>query len=104
MFSITRSPSVAVVSEIAPIWMTASSFRLSSHGMSSARWNYIRDLMLGEIAPFRIVATQNVAHHDISRASLIEAGHYVRSDKSGPAGYQKHIPLATTRVRGKPLP
>ncbi len=35
LFSITRSPSVAVVSEIAPMWMTASSLRPSSQAISS---------------------------------------------------------------------
>src|ERR1035441_5104054 len=35
LFSITRSPSAAVVSEMAPMWMTASSLRLSSQAINS---------------------------------------------------------------------
>src|SRR6185437_16183758 len=48
LVSITRSPSVAVVSEIAPMWMTASSLRPSSQprssdgGTKSASWRLAR--------------------------------------------------------------
>src|SRR5262249_34866040 len=50
------------------------------------------------------IGAQDVAHHDIGRAGLIEAGHYVRPDKSGPAGYQEHSYPRHYRLRGKPLP
>ncbi len=36
LLSITRSPSVAVVSEMAPMWMTASSLRPDSQAIRSA--------------------------------------------------------------------
>ena len=48
LFSVTRSASVTVVSEIAPMWMTASSLRPSSHaisspgGTTSATWRLAR--------------------------------------------------------------
>jgi hypothetical protein len=48
LVSITRSPSVAVVSEIAPRWITASSRRPDSHaeswegGTKSASWRFAR--------------------------------------------------------------
>ncbi len=48
LLSITASPSRAVVSEIAPRWMTASSLRPSSQrgrsagGMKSASWRFCR--------------------------------------------------------------
>ena len=67
LVSITRSPSVAVVSEIAPRWITASSLRPSSQSISSRRRHDVCELALGEVAPLAVTAEQ-VAHHDIAAA------------------------------------
>ena len=73
--------------------MTASSLRPSSQrnrsagGTTSATWR------LREIAPFA-VAAEHVVDDDIGPPGLVEARDDVRSDKSGPAGDQKHPCLA----------
>ena len=89
LVSITRSPSVAVVSEIAPRWMTASSRRPFSQSASSRRRHDIGELALGEIAPFAVMA-EHVANGDVGAAGVIQRGHDVRSDKTGAPGHQQH--------------
>ena len=54
LFSITASPSVAVVDEIAPRWTTASSLRPSSQPSRSGGRTKSARLVVGEIAPFAV--------------------------------------------------
>ena len=89
LVSITRSPSVAVVSEMAPRWMTASSRRPFSQSGSSRRRHDVGELALGEIAPFAVMA-EHVANRDVGAAGVIQRGHDVRSDKTGATGHQQH--------------
>src|SRR5579872_6788362 len=49
----------------------------------------IGELAFGEIAPFAGIAEQ-VTYNDIRAARLVECGHYIRSDKTGPTGHQQH--------------
>ncbi len=49
----------------------------------------VGELALGEIAPFAILA-EHVAHGDIGAARVIQRGHDIRSDKTGPPGHQQH--------------
>ena len=67
LVSRTRSPSVAVVSEMAPRWMTASSLRPSSQRDQLARRHHVGELALAEIAPLAGVA-ERVVDHDVARA------------------------------------
>ena len=46
-------------------------------------------LALGEVAPFAAVAEQ-VADGHIRAARLVERGHDIRPDKTGPTGHQQH--------------
>jgi hypothetical protein len=64
LVSITRSPSVAVVSEMAPRWMTASSRRPFSQSHQFGGRHEIGQLALGEIAPFAVMA-EHVAHRHV---------------------------------------
>ena len=98
LVSITRSPSVAVVSEIAPMWMTASSLRPSSQREQVGRRHDIGDLPLGEVAPLAVGA-EHVVDHDIGAPGLVEARDHIRPDKSGPAGDQKHAQPAVVWFR-----
>ena len=66
LFSITRSPSVAVVSEMAPMWMTASSLRPCEPGHQFGRRHQVGDLALGQIAPFGVVLAEQVVDHDVA--------------------------------------
>src|ERR1700675_4712354 len=84
LVSITRSPSVAVVSEMAPKWIMASSRRPFTQSGSCA----VGELALGEIAPFSVMAKQ-IANGDIGAARVIQRGHDVRSDKTGAPGHQQ---------------
>ncbi len=49
----------------------------------------VRELALGEIAPFAVVA-EHIAHGDIGAAGVVQRGHDVRSDKTGAPGHQQH--------------
>lgn len=89
LVSMTRSPSVAVVSEIAPRWMIASSFRPASHCISSAGGTTSASCPLGEIAPFP-VAPKKIAYGHVRPARIVKGGDDVRSDKTGSAGHQQH--------------
>ena len=89
LVSMTRSPSVAVVSEIAPRWMIASSRRPLQPVHQFGRRHDVRELALGEIAPFAVVAEQ-VADRHVGPARVIQRGHDVRSDKTGATGHQQH--------------
>ena len=89
LVSITRSPSVAVVSEIAPRWMTASSRRPFSQCQQLRRRHDVGELALGEIAPFAVMA-EHIANGDIGAAGVIQRGHDVRPDKTGATGHQQH--------------
>src|SRR5580692_9578920 len=84
LFSMTASPSVAVVEEMAPMCTTASSLRPSSQRNRSAGGT---KLAIGEIAPLA-VAAENVVDGNVGAAGLVEARHDVRSDEPGPAGDQ----------------
>ena len=53
------------------------------------RWHDVHQLTLGEIAPFAVPAEQ-VAHHHVGAAGVIQRGHDVRSDKTGATGHQQH--------------
>ena len=53
------------------------------------RWNDVHKLTFGEIAPFAVPAEQ-VAHHHVGAARVIQRGHDVRSDKTGATGHQQH--------------
>ncbi len=100
---ITWSPSVAVVSEIAPRWMIAWSLRPCSQRSSSRRRHEVGELPLGEIAPLAVVA-EVVADGHIRPARVVQRGDHVRSDKPGPAGHQQHAPLKSLNLRRRPLP
>ena len=89
LVSITRSPSVAVVSEIAPMWMTASSLRPSSQREQVGRRHDVGDLALGRLRHLPSVA-EHVVDGDVGAPGLVEARDHVRADESGPAGDQKH--------------
>ena len=52
-------------------------------------WNDVHELALGQIAPFAVPAEQ-VAHHHIGAAGVVQRGHDIRSDKTGAAGHQQH--------------
>ena len=63
---------------------------------------------LGEVAPLAVMAEQ-VAHHDVAAARVVQRGHDVRSDKTGAPGHQQHAcpcpddsqaPLPQTRAAG----
>ena len=71
LFSMTRSPSVAVVSEMAPRWMTASSLRPSSQREQVGRRDQVGDLALGEVAPLAVVA-EHVIDDDVGPPGLVE--------------------------------
>ena len=49
----------------------------------------VRELALGEIAPFAVIA-EHVANGDVGAARLVQRGHDIRSDKTGAAGHQQH--------------
>ena len=89
LVSITRSPSVAVVSEIAPRWMTASSRRPFEPVHQFRRRHEVGELALGEIAPFAVMA-EHVANRDVGAAGVVQRGHDIRSDKTGATGHQQH--------------
>ena len=89
LVSITRSPSVAVVSEIAPMWNTASSRRpfsqsdSSAGGTTSASWRLARF--------FHLSSWPRTSHTATSlRPASLRRRHDVRSDKTGASGYQQH--------------
>ena len=104
LFSITRSPSVAVVSEIAPMWTTASSLRPSSQRSQVGGRHEIGDLALGEIAPFGVMA-EHVIDDDIGAPGLVEAGDDIRADKAGAAGDQSiSKPLEGRNLCLSPVP
>ena len=96
LFSITRSASVAVVSEIAPMWMTASSLRPSSQREQVGRRHHVGELPLGEIAPLAVGA-EHVVDDDVGPPGLVQGRDHIRADKSGPAGDQKHPRPAAVR-------
>jgi hypothetical protein len=87
--SITRSPSVAVVSEIAPRWTIALDLAAVEPAHQFRRRNEIGELAPGEVAPFLSVA-EHVADRDIAPPGLVERRHYIRADKTGAAGDQEH--------------
>src|ERR1051325_10551492 len=97
LVSMTRSPSVAVVSEIAPIWMTASSLRPLSQSISSpggttsasCRLARFRHLPLAQISPFAVMPKE-IGHNNIGAAGVIQRRHDIRSDKTSPPGHQQH--------------
>ena len=103
LVSITRSPSVAVVSEIAPMWMTASSLRPSSQREQVGGRHHVGELALGEVAPLAVGA-EHVVDDDVAAARLVEARHHVRPDEPGPAGDQQHPYSAAPDVLALPLP
>ena len=78
---------MAVVSEMAPRWMTASSLRRSSQRDQFLGRHHVRQLALAEIAPFT-GAAERVVNHDIGPTGLIEAGDQIGADETGPAGDQ----------------
>ena len=49
----------------------------------------VRELALGEIAPFAVMA-EHVANGDIRAAGVVQRGDDVRSDKTGSTGHQQH--------------
>ncbi len=49
----------------------------------------VGELAFGEVAPFAAVA-QEVAYGHIRTARLVERGHDIRPDKTGPTGHQQH--------------
>ena len=81
--SITASPSRAVVSEIAPMWMTASSLRPSSHVISSEGGTKSASWRLLQVLPLAVLA-EHVADRDIGAAGLVEARDDIRSDEIRP--------------------
>ena len=89
LVSITRSPSVAVVSEMAPRWMTASSLRPFSQSASSAGGTMSASWRLARFLPLAVMAEQ-VADHDVAAARVVQRGHDVRPDKTGATGHQQH--------------
>ena len=89
LFSITRSASVAVVSEIAPMWMTASSLRPSSQRIRSAGATTSATWRLAEVAPL-VVGAEHVVDDDVGAPGLVEGRDHIRADETGPAGDQKH--------------
>jgi hypothetical protein len=48
------------------------------------RRNEIGQLALGEVAPF-LIAAEQIVHHHVVAARLVEARYHVRSDKPCPA-------------------
>ena len=66
-------------------------------GGQFGRRHDVGELALGEVAPFVAVAEQ-VTHNDVRAARLVERGHDIRSDKTGPTGHQQHA--APYPVRG----
>ena len=78
LFSITRSPSVAVVSEMAPMWMTASSLRASSQAASSAGgtrsaiWRLARLRHLASSRPSVSLTTMSVAPASLRLATTFD--------------------------------
>ena len=74
---ITSSPSVAVVSEIAPMWMTASSLRPSSQanrsagGTTSANWRFAKLRHLPS-APRTSLTTTSVRPASLRLATMFE--------------------------------
>ena len=103
LVSMTRSPSVAVVSEIAPMWMTASSLRPSSQREQVGRRHDVGELALLQIAPLAVGA-EHVVDDDVGAAGLVEARDDVRPDKPGPAGHQQHPLLRRPCPAAVPLP
>ena len=89
LVSMTRSPSVAVVSEIAPRWKMASSAAAAQPVHQFGRRDQVGQLPLGEIAPFAVM-TEHVADRHVGAAGVIQRGHDVRSDKTGAPGHQQH--------------
>ena len=89
LVSSTRSASVAVVSEMAPRWMTASSLRLSSQLEQLAGRHHVGEPALAEVAPL-LVAAEMVVDDDVAAPGLVQARDHVRPDESGPAGDQQH--------------
>ena len=84
--------------------MTASSRRPFSQSGKFGRRHEIRKLPLGEIAPFAVMAKQ-VANRDIGAAGIVQRGHQIRSDKTGPAGHQQHaVPCPWCRCQLCPSP
>jgi hypothetical protein len=68
------------------------------HGIQSAafqpirqfgRRHNVRELPLGEIAPFAVVA-EHVADDHVGTTRVVQRGHEVRSDKTGAPGHQQH--------------
>ena len=78
LFSIIRSPSVAVVSEMAPMWMTASSLRPSSQlinsagGTRSATWRLARLRHLASSWPSRSLTTISLAPASLRLATTFD--------------------------------
>ena len=66
MLSITASPSRAVVSEIAPMWITASSLRPSSQREEVPRRHDVGEPALLQVAPLAVAAEQ-VVDGDVAR-------------------------------------
>ncbi|GAA0007861.1 hypothetical protein BRDID11002_78670 [Bradyrhizobium diazoefficiens] len=89
LVSNTRSPSVAVVAEIAPRWITASSLRPFSQSGSSAGGDDIHKLALGEIAPLAVGA-EEITDGDVAAAGVVQRSHDIRPDKTGSGGHQQH--------------
>jgi hypothetical protein len=49
----------------------------------------VRELALGEIAPFAVMA-EHIANRHIGAISVIQRGHEIRPDKTGAAGHKQH--------------
>ena len=89
----TRSPSLAVVSEIAPRCTTASSLRRSSQPISSAGGTTSASWRLPRLRHLPASA-QRVVNHDVAAPDLVEAG-----DQIGP---MKPAPPVTNSIRTRP--
>ena len=72
-------------------------------GRELSRRHNICDLMLCEVAPFGIVATQQIADDDIGRPRLIEAGNGIDPINPAPPVTKNILALAQAAT-GKPLP
>ena len=86
LFSRTKSPSLAVVSEIAS-HMNDRVELATMKPPGELTWrNDIGQLPFGEIAPF-VAGAHGIGDDNVAGVRLIETGHDIGSDESGSAGY-----------------
>ena len=104
LVSITRSPSVAVVSEMAPRWMTASSRRPFSQSMQFRRRHDIGELALGQIAPFAVMAEQSQTTTSARPASFNAATTFDPIKPAPPVTSNMPIPALIVRRQLCPSP